>query len=159
MITLADYASFDSVRAALGVSDLEITDAALNLDIYAVFVQQELDGISATLRTEFEAINSPSGDPTLEAKYDAVRVFSAYAVAYKSSDSLPLSSPKVIVEGKASMSRHADSPYKFVIEEVRKNYIYWKKFLTNLIDETVDSTEAPTLLTISEPTYDPITGS
>lgn len=159
MLTLPDYASFDSVRAALGVSDKEIPDSALNLDIYSLFVQEELDGISSTLRTEFEAIAPPGSNDEEKAKYDAVRVFSAYAIAYKVTDSLPNASPKTITEGKASLSRHADSPYKLVITEVRKSYIYWKKFLENLIGDTESTAVVQTLMSVSEPDYDPVTGS
>jgi len=159
MITLTDYVSFDSVRAALGVSEKEIPDEALNLDIYSLFVQSELDEISETLRSEFEGITSPGSTDDEKATYDSVRVFSAYAVAYKVSDSLPNASPKTIVEGKASLSRHADSPYKSVIIEVRKSYIYWKKILENLIDDTDLTSVVTTLMSVSSPQSDPVTGS
>lgn len=159
MITLPDYASFDSVRAALGVSNKEIPDTALDLDIYALFVQEELDEISDTLRTEFEAIVPPGADADEIAKYDAVRVFSSYAIAYKVTDSLPNASPKTITEGKASLSRHSDSPYKLVIIEVRKSYIYWKKILEGLIDDTEPTAVVQTLMSVSNPDYDPVIGS
>ena len=159
MIVLEDYTSFDSVRAALGVSVKESPDAVLNLDIYALFVQEELDDISPTLRAEFEAITPPGSTDEEKEKYDAVRVFSAYAVAYKASDSLPNSAPKTITDGKASMSRHADSPYKYVVTEVRKSYIYWKKYLENLIEDTEPTAVVQTLMTAVEPDFDPVTGS
>ena len=158
MINLTEYASLDSVRAALGVSALEAPDAVLSSDIYAYFVQTELDGISSTLRSEFEAITPPGTGADME-KYDAVRVFAAYAIAYTASDSLPNFSPKTIVEGKASTARHSDSPYKSVIIEVRKKYLLYKKMLENFIEGSVAATTAPTLLSISTPDYDPVTGA
>lgn len=159
MIDLSKYTSFDSVRAALGVSVKEIPDAVLDSDIYAYFVQIELDEISATLRTEFESIYAPGNTAAEIAKYDAVRVFSAYATAYKASDSLPLSSPKDIVEGKSSISRYADSPYRAVIDEVRKAYIFYKKQLETIIDPTEVATTPATLMSTSTPDFDPVTGA
>ena len=159
MITLSEYASFDSVRAALGVSVKEIPDVVLSSDIYAFFVQQELDEISATLRTEFEAITPPGVSDTEKELYDTVRVFSAYAVAYKASDSLALSAPKTIEEGKAAVSRFADSPYKNVVIEVRKSYIQYKKILQTLIDDEETSVLVPTLMSGVTPDFDPVTGA
>ena len=158
MINLPDYVSFTSVRAALGISIKEIPDDALDLDIYALFVQQELDEIADTLRSEFEDITAPGSTETEVELYDSVRVFSTYAVAYKVSDSLALSSPKTIVEGKSSITRYSDSPYKSVVVEVRKMYIYYKKILENLITDTDNVAVVQTLMSTSSPDYDPVTG-
>ena len=124
MIDLSLYASFVSVRAALGVSSKEIPDSVLDTDIYALFVQSELDNISDTLRSEFEAITPPGSTAEEVELYDSVRVFSAYAVAFKVCDSLGNASPKTITEGEASISRHSDSPYKEVsLRLIRLIYI------------------------------------
>ncbi len=159
MIDVTLYASFDSVRAALGVAIKELPDAVLSTDIFSYFVQDELDGIAESLRPDFEAITPPGSSAEEVALYDAVRVFSAYAVAYRATDSLPLFSPKTITEGKASLSRHADSPYKQVVIEVRKAYIYYKKLLEELVDDVVITSVPATLMSTSSPDYDPVTGS
>jgi len=159
MLYLPEYIQYDSVRGALGVSIKEIPNAAIELDIYGFFVQQELDGISATLRAEFEAINPPGVTVEDKALYDAVTVFSTYAVAYKVSDSLALSSPKTITEGKSAISRYSDSPYKSVVLEVRRMYVQYKKVLENLIAGSTTDSASTTLMSVASPTFNPVTGT
>ncbi len=166
MISLTHYASYDSIRAALGVPAKELPDTVLDVDLYAFFVQTELDAIGTSLRADFEtvdAISEVSRTTEQQALWDATRVFDAYATAVKCIDSLPQFSPKTISDGKAEVTRYSDSPYKFTAIEVRKSYLAAKKVLKDTFDafsgETVADTVVLPLLGIATPSFDPVTGA
>ncbi len=166
MITLTQYAAYESIRAALGVPVKELPDTVLDVDLYAFFVQTEVDSIDSGLRTDFESINAiapSSRTETQQGLWDAVRVFSAYAASVKCIDSLPQFSPKTITDGKAAVTRYSDSPYKFTAIEVRKSYLAAKKILKDLYEEFIGgdasgSTLLP-VMGVGVPSYDPVTGA
>lgn len=124
-MTLEDYISFDDVRAALGVSDDEIEDTTLSLDLYAFNLVAELEGISLTLPADYAAQKetSPSTWSDIQNRFhQSVRVFSAYAVAKQALTALPLFAPKEQTDGKAGVVRFAQNPYKDTITGVLVSY-------------------------------------
>lgn len=121
-MALKDFTSYDDIRAALGVSSDEIEDATLSLPLYEYNLKAELEEVSLTLITDFQAL---VGDPLTEIEQrlrEAVTVFSTYAVASQLTVSLPLFSPKEISDGKAHITRYAQDPYKATIDAVAAAY-------------------------------------
>jgi len=122
---LTDYTTYDEIRAVLGVSTDELEDEVLALPLYASHLQGELEDVALALPSAYIAvITIPEASRTdVQQRFAlATALFSAYAVAKQLSASLPLFSPKDITEGKASVARFGNDPYKVVIAAVQKDY-------------------------------------
>lgn len=166
MLNVDDVTSFDEIRAALGVSDNELPDTTLELDMYRLHLNTELRAIDATLETTFDTIRGKTEADRTSAEqnlFSATSLFSLYSVALHLTSSLPLFSPKTITDGKAAISRYADSPYKQTIEAVQAQYSKLKTLLEAALAEYGGSSSTavspPGYMGVSSPSFDPVTGS
>jgi thymidine phosphorylase len=126
-MAITTYTSYAQVRAVLGVSDKELSDATLALEMYDLGLKADLQDIGDNLVTEFAALSTPTGDAL---KFqEAVKLFATYAVAQQLASSLPLFAPKMITDGKAGVTRDANSPYKQATIECRANYQKYRTLL------------------------------
>lgn len=129
---LSDFTTFEEVRATLGVSDVELPDSTLLLALYATSLSIELRQVGSTLAADYQTIKAiPEGTRSAAQQdvFDAVNVFAPYAIAVQLASSLPLFSPKAVSDGKATMTRYSDSPYKVAIERCKAEYDRWKAYL------------------------------
>lgn len=164
-MALTDYTTYDEVRATLGVSLDEIKDTTLGLPLYADYLLTELDDVHTSIRTEYATIVGIAeiSRTAVQAKfYRTVRLFSNFATAKQLTTSLPLFSPKDISDGKATMGRYADSPYRSTIKRINEEYDRFRNKLLEALNE-LTSTGTQTayrsyLLTVGT-TPDPVTGS
>lgn len=159
------YTSYDEVRAVLGVSSDELEDATLGLSIYADNLQAEFQDLSASLITDYTTIaakDSSSRTSDEQWFYQVTRLFAAYAVARQLSTSLALFGPKDISDGKATMGRFADSPYKEVIKRVSSDYERARVRLEKAyaaVKSSALNTTTRIFLGVASPSSDPVTGS
>lgn len=131
-MALTDFTSYDDVRAAIGVSDEEISDETLGLPVYEQALLVEFDDIDLNLRSTFQVTVSKDTPTEAEKRFiRACKLFSTYAVAQQLAASLPMFAPKSLGDGKASMSRFADSPYR---DTVRKICTLFDKYKVHLSD-------------------------
>ena len=148
-MALTAYCELDEVRAALGVNDLEIADSVLNLPVYEIGLVRELNKISTSLPAAFSTASNISEeirpDPA-QALVDAVRLFSVYAVARQVGVSLGVVAPKDIGDGKATVSRFSDSPYRDTLDRIEKMYLAVRSSLADALSTYAGSTAsvAPT---------------
>lgn len=165
-MALVDYVSFDEVRAALGVSTDEITDATLSLELFDFNLVSELEDIGVDLIADYatQKVTAPSTWSTAQTRlHQAIRLFSAYAVAKQCTIALPMFSPKEQTDGKASLVRFALDPYKATIARVLQQYDAFKGKLEAAY-AAVLSTDAPAIIarpyfSVVSPSFDPVTGS
>lgn len=165
-MALVDFVGFDDIRAALGVSSDELQNATLSLDLYEYNLVSELEAIDIPLASVYMALkgSAPSTWDDLQKRfYQAVRVFSAYAVAKQATVSLPMFGPKEKTDGKASVVRFALDPYKATIDAVLAQYEAARLRLIAAY-AGLNATDAPPAstrpyLVVASPTYDPVTGS
>lgn len=164
---LEPYTTAEQVRAAIGVSEKELSDETLALDLYGKNLVAELDAIAdneGALVTEIAVVNAvPEADRTSRQRrlFDAVVLFAPYVVALQLETSAPLFAPKSITDGKAALSRHSESPFK---EAFQKCAQYAERFRQSLEKRwaeyqstTAAAPSAPTLFLASTPTVDPVT--
>ena len=124
-MALTAYCELDEVRAALGVNDLEISDTVLSLPVYEMGLVRELNKVSTSLPAAFSASSNTaeqSRTDLSQALYDAVRLFSVYAVARQVGVSLGVMAPKDVGDGKATVSRFSDSPYRDTLARIEQMY-------------------------------------
>lgn len=161
---ITNFTTFNDIRAALGVSSDEIEDATLSLDLYELNLTSELEDIGSALASDYSTVAELSTRTAAQERfYQATRLFSAYAVALQATGSLPLFSPKDISDGKATVSRYADSPYKEVIKQVKAMYEKCRLKLEKAY-ATYGSTSAPSravlpFFSVASGTRDPVTNS
>jgi hypothetical protein len=161
---LTDYTTYDDVRSALGVSSDELEDVTLGLETWDHNLQFELEDINAGLPGAYATIvgiAAASRTPAQAKLYRATRYFSTLAVAYSLTASLPMFGPKDISDGKATVSRFADSPYRAVVSSVKSQYEIARDRLKDAWAESNASTSVVTArpyMSTSVPNYDPVTG-
>jgi hypothetical protein len=165
-MALTDFTSYDDIRAALGVSPDEITDATLSLPLYELSLTSELDDVGSNLIADYMVIQDTglSTWTSAQKKFDQfTRLFATYAVARQLTVSLPLFSPKEITDGKASMGRFSLDPYKETIKMIKEQY---NTFRTKLEKAYADSQSTELTATVLRPYFvpvasnsDPVTGT
>lgn len=166
-MALAAYCELDEVRAALGVSDAEISDVVLSLPVYEIGLVRELNRVSTSLPVAFSTVSNiaeVSRSANEQALFDATRLFCVYACARQVGVSLGSMVPKDISDGKASLARFSDSPYKDVLERVDTLYSAVRKSLLDVViaytgaGTSSASTVPMTIFKASSRAYDPVTG-
>jgi hypothetical protein len=111
---LTDYASPDTVRALLGINDLEVDDTQLALECYNLAVESGLDSLGLSVLPLYESVKAiPEVSRTsLQRRYfSSVQLYAATLVALELVPSLPLAVPRRIGDEKAIVERVND-PFK-----------------------------------------------
>lgn len=165
-MSLTTYCSYDEVRSALGVNDLELPDRVLGLPVYEMGLVREISRLSTSLNAAFSSVaaKTPATRTVAEkALYDAMRLFSVYTVAKQVGVSLPTFAPKDVSDGKASVSRFAGEPFKATLEAIDEYLAAYKVDLKAAFDafNGATATAAPVLAGVlaAQRSYDPVTGS
>ena len=166
-MALTTYCELDEVRAALGVSDVELSDAVLSLPVYEIGLARELTRVSVSLPVAFStalAVAEGTRTAAQQALIDATHLFAVYAVARQVGVSLGAMAPKDIGDGKATMSRFSDSPYKDVLDRVDALYGSVRLSLIDALSAVIGSSTSTSSLTprtvfmASTRGVDPVTG-
>lgn len=161
---LTDYTTYAEIRAALGVSDEEIDDATLGLNMYERGLVADLEDINTALPASYATILAKAENvrtASETAVFEALQLFAPFAIAKQLASSLPLFSPKQISDGKAGFSRYADSPYKETIKTVEKLFDRYRARLETKY-AAFGGGAATTVVRdfggAASPTTDPVTG-
>jgi hypothetical protein len=158
---LTDYTTYNDVRAALGVSEEDIPDEVLSLNLYGDTLTQEFEEISLTLESTYISTIALPTPTDIEVRFiSACSLFAAYSVAKQLTAAMPLFAAKQVTDGKAQVSRF-DNPYKDVIAQVTAQY---EKARSRLVAAyglivSVTTVVAPKVyFGVVSPSVDPVTG-
>lgn len=124
-MAILTFTTFEDVRGVLGVTEEEVDDVTLSLNIYDFGLQEELEDIGATLPSEFvtvAAVVESSRTDDQQRFFRLVQMFSTYAVAKQLASSLPLFAPQSITDSKATMARFTQNPYEATVKEIDRQY-------------------------------------
>ncbi len=140
-MALTDYASYNSIRAAVGVSEPEIPDTVLALSMYDVMLREDLRELDEDLAAAYLALTPRP--PTVAAQlrfYELVQSYSAMQVGLQLVNALPLFAPRLVEDSSTKWERMAD-PYKGLREGLSGSLAYVR---TRLLDAyaTASSTTA-----------------
>lgn len=164
-MAITSYTSYDEVRAVLGVSTDELEDSTLALALYDYGLQAELKDIGPGLPADFAIVSAIAEGSRTTAEqwfFQNTKLFAAYAVAKQLGTALPLFGPKDISDGKATVSRFADSPYREVLKRVEREYGAAKTRLESAYAQYNSSSNTPVsrnYLMASSLSTDPVTGA
>ena len=145
------YTTYGDVRAALGVSEMELTDTELGLALYDNAMELALSEVTLstglTLQAAFAAAAAGS---TLKRQ---TQMYATYAVAEVAANALSMLAPKTISDSKTSLSRFSsEDTYKSVVRSISKLKAGYKQLLEGT------TVEAQTLFTVVKPAIDKVTG-
>ena len=159
---ITEFTSYADVRAALGVSEDDLEDTTLGLNLYADMLEVEFEDVSATFMATYETAKGASSPTEAQARFlKATRLFATYAIAKHLTASLPLFAAKDVTDSKATVTRF-DSPYRDTVKSVLDQY----GRMRNRLATALAALAAPTTLSVAKtyfsvvsPATDPITGS
>lgn len=158
---LTDFTTYAEIRAALGVSDEELSDVTLALPLYEEALRADLDDISLTLISTYTTVKAEVTPTDAQSRLlSAVHLFATYSVAKHLTAALPLFSPKSVEDGKARVERFND-PYKKTIESINSEYDRWQSRLEAAFIALGQSASARTprvFLAVAGAASNPITG-
>lgn len=160
---LTTYTTYDDIRAVLGVTTDELSDATLALQLYDDGLKADFEDVSLNLLTTFATVSAATPPLTAEQGrfLERMRLFATFSVAQQLLTSLPLFSPKTIGDGKAVMERHAD-PLRETVKRVTSGYERWRGKLEQALAAVGTATTATTprvYFSVVSPVSDPITGT
>lgn len=117
---LNDYTTPDTVRALLGINDLEVEDYQLSLDVYNLAIESGLDDLSISVLPMYETVKAvpESGRTSVQKRYySSVQLYAATLVALALLPTLPLAAPRKIGDEKAVTERVND-PFKMLSDNL-----------------------------------------
>lgn len=159
---ITEFTSYADVRAALGVSEDDLEDTTLGLNLYADMLEVEFEDVSATFMATYETAKGASSPTEAQARFlKATRLFATYAIAKHCCGSLPLFAAKDVTDSKASITRF-DSPYRDTVKSVLDQYGRVRTRLATAMAALAAPTTlsvAKTYFSVVSPATDPITGS
>lgn len=138
--------SFDDVRAVLGVSDEELSDETLSLNLYKVALTEAYEDVSSTLLDLVVELQTKEAlvkeDPTAtnmtrpeKRLLGLSSVYATYVVAVEAASSMPMFAAQTISDGKAEGSRFAGA-YQSTLQDAKAQLEDYRNRLQNLLTES-----------------------
>lgn len=159
---LTDYTTCDQIRAILGVSEDELSDATIALEVYLSGLSEDLLDISDSLEADYLIVNALVVRIAKEQRlWRTARSFATFSLAKRLGTGLPMFGPKDITDGKASVNRFSDSPYRTTLKNIEEEYGLAKQRLIDAYtaySASVNTVAPRVYAQVSSPTFDPITG-
>jgi hypothetical protein len=162
---LTTYTSYAEIRAVLGVSSTELTDAALSQQAYYTLFILALEDIDVAIPGYYDTISALPTPSTSETRFiDLVNLFAAYSTAKELLTSLPLFSVKELTDGRASFARQSD-PYQAVRDGIEATFETLRLRIATLYNtlangtSTVGTRTLPTLTIGATLATDPVTNA
>ena len=159
---LTDYTDPITIRALLGISDLEIEDSQLGLPLYVLTVESGVDNLDRNVMPMFLATKDLPSQSLLQKRFcSSVRLYAGTLVALELLPTLPMAAPKRIGDEKAVLERVVD-PYALLVANLKATLdSLGKRILTSMA--TLDPTKTVTRLRRTFATsvglaVDPVTG-
>lgn len=161
---ITEYTTFADVRSILGVEDDELRDETLELRTYSHALSEALHEVSPNLVELYRELQEkePEERSSIEGRVVALtQLFASYAVALEASAALPMFSPRSIGDGKGSITRFSNDPYKDTIERIEQRFHLYRDRLRETLEELAEESQErvlPTFFRSASPAYDPVTG-
>lgn len=161
MTAITVYTTYNDIRAALGVSDEELEDATLGLNLYADSLQSELEDVDSTLPSTFATVSALPSQTDAQSRFlRETRLFATYCVARQLTTSLPLFAAKSVTDGKAATQRF--DGFDKTIASIEAQYNNARAKLASAlvsIGTTISAASTVTFLGVSTPSTDRVTGA
>ena len=157
--SLSQLVTVEELRALLGVNQKELKDVTIDLPIYWKQVKVELNAISSTLLSTYDALPGTGLTDKEQRLKDSVETFAGLSAAILLAASLPQFSPRTISDGKATMQRQLDAPDK-TLENLQRLYSIAHDEVDAAYRDVASVAQAAFTFPfgVSTPSTDPVTG-
>lgn len=159
---LTTYTTYADIRAVLGVSDEDLDDTTLALQLYDDYLTQELEDIALTLPATYVTLKGVATPTVTEMRFlTACNLFATFSVAKQLTAALPLFAAKTVTDGKAATGRF-DNPYRDVIKNVTEQTEKMRNRLVAAllaVGTASTATTARVYFSVASPSSDPVTGT
>lgn len=157
---LSTYTTVDNIRALLGVSDEELSDDVIELDVYDKALTLDLMDVASDFDTQYTTAKADQAVAANKRFVMVADMFASYSVAKQLCESLPNFAPRTISDGKAMQQRqqNAEDP---VIKAVREGYLRYRTLLIdalNVLKAATVVTRAPVFM-VTARGVDPVTNT
>lgn len=146
-MALTDFTTYNEVRATLGVSEPEITDAVLALPMYEVLLTEDLREMNEDLEADYmvaDALISPTAD---QARFVyLVQTYSAHKVGLVLIGSIPMFAPRMIKDSSSEFDRMAD-PYQNMRQSIADTLTYLRSRVLDAYATLTPAAPAPAAIT------------
>jgi hypothetical protein len=140
---LTEYTTFNDVRAALGMSEEEVSDETLGLDTISTLLDEDLLALAPLLVATFAALPAVDAQSALESRlYKLTRLYATYAVAFRLIDTAELFGFIKVADGRASTERVAEA-YKNLRTNLAAQLQRIKALLLGALGALVPTVTAP----------------
>jgi hypothetical protein len=130
-MAITTYCSCAQVRAILGVSIEEVSDAIIELPLYSLTLSEELYDIGPSFETNYAIVKALPSPTIAQARFLLLAdAYASYKVAFSLLGALPMFAPKDQGDNKTTMARVAD-PFKNLKENIVQATNYMKSRLVN----------------------------
>lgn len=156
------FAQYEEIRSTLGVSEDELSDATLSLDMYEDVLAADLEDVALDLPSTYATtlgVEMPTAPQ--ERFLRATRTFARYVLARHLTATLPMFAPREVGDGKAVMAR-VNEPFRDTVKAINGEY---EKARTRLIaafealGSAAEVTTPRVYFSVVSPVSDPITGT
>lgn len=166
MTDITLYTSYDQVRAILGVSDDELSDDTLGLEVYGAALNIAMYELNPEFSNTFTTLEATTSKTAVQQLFlDYAKLFCTYAVAQQLCSALPMFALKEAGDSKTTAGRFATNPYEKTIKDIEGRLDAYKNKAIELFNQ-LNPTEASTspstpftVMTKSTPTFNPVTGA
>jgi len=117
-MAITAYTTADIIRALLGVSDLEITDAVINLPNYELTFLLEMEDIDkgvGAVKGTYDALPGTGRTAQQQRYFDLFGLMAAYSCARQLLTALDMSAPQIIGDNKAKMQRMDEQSKRLLV--------------------------------------------
>lgn len=160
--SLTEFTTYADIRAALGVTEDDLEDATLSLNLYSDSLGVEFEDVSSAFADTYATVRDIDNPSAVQISFlTATRLFATYAVAKQLTATLPVFASKQVSDGKTVVQRF-DNPYRDTIKSVLDQYGKAKARLATVIatlNSGSKSTVTRVYFSVVAPSTDPITDS
>lgn len=138
-MAFSDYTTSDNVRAVIGISAKEVSNAVVENNVYLTGMLEALRALSPNLAADYLAAVAITGRTAAQNRFVLLaETFCSYSVAVQLIPSLPLAAPQIITDGKSAQNRIAN-PYEQLLPTLNAAL---SNFATNLMGAYSDINSA-----------------
>lgn len=157
---ITPYVTTESIRAALGVSETELSDSSIEDQMLDLMLLSDLDSTYPEHETLATSATSRDAASTETQKYRLLQIYSLYYCVSEVASNW-LAFLKSIDDGNAQVSRAIDfDTLSSLLENAIAKREMWRRRLVAARDgASGPSVPTPSLISISSPATDPVTNS
>lgn len=155
-LPLSPYCSTDAVRAAIGVTDNELTDEMLIEQNLGAELEVDLRTWLPTYATIYTQGAAAGATEEQRLKTTLLRLYAQWFLAAQAANTMALAIPQLIGDGKSEMRRFLDFDFDALQAKAMAKAGTYRGQLEELQGAQAASSGA-SVLSVSRPDYDPVT--